>query len=206
MVLPPSRLTTKMPKSFTICTMPSRMPRRSRDNSRECWWIMRCGRLLAIWGMCVKRRNGLWYKPRSSSGWFLRVLSDKKHCVGLSYSQRDWVAFPSTILPAMPDDDHSIAINIGVYNTLDAKVCTTSVAGFEAFKLQLQPLIDCTTSANSKDNGRHVWWIWSARPVFRACKLSTDSHVVQSVAPDTDWTRVLLRNSPTLFKLQTWNN
>ena len=37
----------------------------------------------------------------------------------------------------MPDDDHFIAVNIDVYNTLYAKVCSTSVAVFEALKLEL---------------------------------------------------------------------
>ena len=36
--------------------------------------------------------------------------------------------------------NHSIAGNKGVCNTLDSKVCTTSVAGFEASQLELYPL------------------------------------------------------------------
>ena len=75
--------------------------------------------------------------------------------------------FPSKILPTrcktlagwISDDDHSIVVKKGVCNTLDAKVCTTSVAGFEASKLELQPPIEWATSANQKDNRRCVWLI-----------------------------------------------
>ena len=50
-------------------------------------------------------------------------------------------------------DDHSIVVNKGVCNTLDAKVFTMSIDEFETSMLKLRPLTYWTISANPKDNG-----------------------------------------------------
>ena len=103
----------------------------------------------------------------------------ERYAVAWAIIKEDGGAFPSKILPArwktlagwMSVDNHSIVVNKGVYNTLDAKGCTTSTARFEASKLEYRPQTDWTTSANPKDNGKRAWPIWSAGPLFRARKL-----------------------------------
>lgn len=57
----------------------------------------------------------------------------------------------------MPEDDHSIDVKKGVYNTLDAKICTVWVVGSEASTFEVHLLTDWTTSAKPKDNGKGAW-------------------------------------------------
>lgn len=54
----------------------------------RCWWIMEWGRLLAIQGVCVRKCNGLGYKPCSPFGHFLKILRSRKVSGGLNHSQR----------------------------------------------------------------------------------------------------------------------
>ena len=55
-----------------------------------------------------------------------------------------------TLAGWMSGDNHSIVVNKGVCNTLDANVCTMLVTGFKASMLEFRPFIDWITSANPK--------------------------------------------------------
>jgi hypothetical protein len=56
----------------------------------------------------------------------------------------------------MMGDDHSIDVNKGVGNTLNANVCTISVVKLKASKLELRPLTNLTSFSNLENNDKHL--------------------------------------------------
>lgn len=146
---------------------------------------------MAIRGVCVKIRNGL-ARRQAIFSWSSMV---ERSAVAWARVRNDKVAFSSKIFPIrlktlagwMPHDNHSIVVNKGVCNTLDAKMCTTSVIRFKVSMLKFWPRTDWTTSAKLNHNGRYSWPIQSVGWLSRAYKLSTKSPLVKDVARETAW-------------------
>ena len=105
---------------------------------RGGWWIIRWCWLLAIGGVCIKKAMASaasLTRRLAASSWFFVV---GRSTVAWAIVREHGGIFPSKILPTkwktladwMLDNDHSIVVNKGVYNILDAKVCTTSITRF----------------------------------------------------------------------------
>ena len=109
-----------------------------------------------------------------------------------------------TLAGWLPCDDHSIVVNKGMCNTLDAKVCTMLVSRFKAPMPKFGPLIDRTTSGNAKK----VLDVPSltARPLSLANKVSTGSVVVKGGACDKIKHVSHLPNSLPSLKPQIYSN